>query len=930
MNIFTKLNTGLTKSLLGLLLVWSTSANAQVLVNESFNTGSDYTPPAGWTNVSNNPGIDPWDFSDQCLYFNDWFDAGSTTMSGNIAIINTDCTADDANTDLTSPAFDASVAGTYLLEFDNSIKNFSSQLCQVDAWNGNAWVNVMTVDGINDGAGSANHKNIDITAATGGFNQSKIRFHYEGDWEYWWAIDNVKITRVNCTSPVVAFSVIPDCVNNQFSVNAAVTNMGSATSLSLSNGVTTYGSPIIIAGAYVAGPFASGVPQTITLVHNNDVLCNVSQAMTFNCDLPNDFCAYAVPLIPSASCIPVASTTAGATISDPAVVADCIDSEAGNDVWFSFVATSTATSLQVTDLQPSNPAVENGEVGFSIYNAACENLSSPVACSFSYYYGSSVVDDALSLTGLTIGQTYLIRVHSDYASDINYDPVASDFNFNICVKEEYLPANDNCVNAMAIPVGSGLAVTAVVSTTVYSTVENNMQASSCGDELANDIWFKVTVPASGNVTIQSAAVSADAGTDVVMEAYTGTCGNLTSIACDDDGNPDAFPSSAHSRIVLTGQTPGAIIYIRITPYDEGEYGPVAMTAWDPVLPVIATAGICDAATAVTIDSVSGNLYRWVPILNATGQIIAEVYPNGETLGIVNAGLFINSGAVRQANGVYYLDRNISITPSSQPGINGTVRVRLYVLSSELAALTNMDPTVTSFGSLNISKSQEGCQSAVNAATQQINQSGNQAFTDGASNNGCYIECNVSSFSSFYLRGGSVPLPIELKSITAKNTGASNRIDWTTVSETSTDYFELERSSDGRIFSYLSKIASNDKPSDYVYYDEAPLAKDNYYRLKLLNKNGRFSYSKTVIAVMPDSKAFALEAYPNPVAEKVLVKVYGSENGSLSISDITGKVILTTVMKGTESDIDLNKIAAGVYFIRYTDGHFSETIKIMKQ
>jgi hypothetical protein len=99
---------------------------------------------------------------------------------------------------------------------------------------------------------------------------------------------------------------------------------------------------------------------------------------------------------------------------------------------------------------------------------------------------------------------------------------------------------------------------------------------------------------------------------------------------------------------------------------------------------------------------------------------------------------------------------------------------------------------------------------------------------------------------------------------------------------------------------------------------------------LISKEGKFIYSTTVKATMNNNVSFTLEAYPNPVTQNVLVKVYGSENGEVVISDISGKIVLQTTMNGSESEVNLSKMAAGVYFIKYRGGNFSKTIKITKQ
>ena len=80
--------------------------------------------------------------------------------------------------------------------------------------------------------------------------------------------------------------------------------------------------------------------------------------------------------------------------------------------------------------------------------------------------------------------------------------------------------------------------------------------------LKNDVWYKAVVPASGNLVVQTSATHSQVN-DLVMLAYTNDCNTFTEIACDEDGNPDAFPSANHSRISLTGRTPDETILFRV-------------------------------------------------------------------------------------------------------------------------------------------------------------------------------------------------------------------------------------------------------------------------------------------------------------------------------------------------------------------------------
>ena len=79
-----------------------------------------------------------------------------------------------------------------------------------------------------------------------------------------------------------------------------------------------------------------------------------------------------------------------------------------------------------------------------------------------------------------------------------------------------------------------------------------------------DVWYSFTVPASGNFLIQTQAGSL---TDLAMAVYSGSCGSLSEITCDDDGGPGTMP-----EIIVIGATAGETIWIRLWDYGGGDYG----------------------------------------------------------------------------------------------------------------------------------------------------------------------------------------------------------------------------------------------------------------------------------------------------------------------------------------------------------------------
>lgn len=170
---------------------------SQVLLSESFNGVS---LPAGWT-ATDLTGDGNWLFDNPEPRT---IAAGTTAFDANFAIFDSDYTyGNDENATLESPSFDASAAGSYYLDFDNCFRFYTLGYSQgiVEVYNGTTWTAVLTMTGANDGYPTANHKTIDITAATGNSANAKVRFHWlDGSGDWYWAIDNIKVSYLaTCT-----------------------------------------------------------------------------------------------------------------------------------------------------------------------------------------------------------------------------------------------------------------------------------------------------------------------------------------------------------------------------------------------------------------------------------------------------------------------------------------------------------------------------------------------------------------------------------------------------------------------------------------------------------------------------------------------------------------------------------------------------------
>lgn len=267
----------------------------------------------------------------------------------------------------------------------------------------------------------------------------------------------------------------------------------------------------------------------------------------------SDECLNAVVINPTfTTCSFQAGSSANATESLPSCSGG---GNADDDVWYTFVANSTNMTITIDPTTGYDAVIQlyTGTCG-SLTSIQCEDVNGPNG------------DEVLNNQTLTIGNTYFIRVY-------NYSAGWGSATFNICVTGLAPPINDTPCNAYALS-----TVTPSCNFEIYtnsgagnSTVPT---PSGCGGStpfdggyLGSDVWFSVIVPASGELDIHTLSVDF---ADGAMALYSGACGALTLVECDDDGEPGDGILMPH--IYATGLTPGATMYIRVWEYDNDNNG----------------------------------------------------------------------------------------------------------------------------------------------------------------------------------------------------------------------------------------------------------------------------------------------------------------------------------------------------------------------
>jgi len=195
---------------------------------------------------------------------------------------------------------------------------------------------------------------------------------------------------------------------------------------------------------------------------------------------------------------------------------------------------------------------------------------------------------------------------------------------------------------------------------------------------------------------------------------------------------------------------------------------------------------------------------------------------------------------------------------------------------------------------------------------------------------------ITSFSPFSISSSASALPVTLISFIAKKNNNSVQLNWQTATEINTSFYAIERCNDGNNFTAIGQVNSDGSSSsikNYSYTDQQPLTGINYYRLKMVDADGKFTYSK-IVAIKMDSKNSSLQIFPNPAKNMLNVQISGAnENATLQIIDMTGRKIKDEKisLNGTTSfPVDISNLPKGTYNLWLKGNSINENQKFVKE
>jgi len=170
----------------------------------------------------------------------------------------------------------------------------------------------------------------------------------------------------------------------------------------------------------------------------------------------------------------------------------------------------------------------------------------------------------------------------------------------------------------------------------------------------------------------------------------------------------------------------------------------------------------------------------------------------------------------------------------------------------------------------------------------------------------------------------VVVPISLTRFTGIQQDDKIKLNWTTAQEVNAGHFDIERSFNGTDFQkagmVYSRYQNSATPTDYEFFDAAPVKGMNFYRLKQVDRDGNFNYSDIIPVLFSQSVVKDIRVSPNPVNNNLNIRLTTSENATIlcKIYNADGrevKSLTASVVSGNNIiATDVSNLSGGSYMV----------------
>jgi len=203
-----------------------------------------------------------------------------------------------------------------------------------------------------------------------------------------------------------------------------------------------------------------------------------------------------------------------------------------------------------------------------------------------------------------------------------------------------------------------------------------------------------------------------------------------------------------------------------------------------------------------------------------------------------------------------------------------------------------------------------------------------------------VTSNIANYIIPVIGKQQVILPVSLLSFSGTENNKKVQLYWQTENEGNSSYFEIQRSADGTSFETIAtESALGNAKNSYQSNDDLffYIFKTVYYRIKMVNINGSFKYSASVMLQLGTTGKTTVKAWPLPFTSNLNVSFYGEEKETVKITlrSINGSEVMnitSAVTKGpnTIALYQAQSMPSGTYLLTVSSRTKAETIKVIKQ
>jgi trimeric autotransporter adhesin len=328
------------------------------------------------------------------------------------------------------------------------------------------------------------------------------------------------------------------------------------------------------------------------------------------------------------------------------------------------------------------------------------------------------------------------------------------------------------------------------------------------------------------------------------------------------------------------------------------------------------------------------------IKNNTCQLITKIYQVGSTplYNNVTAKVIIDAAATNYG-GTIYAARHYDIQPISNAS-TATANVTLYFSQAEFTAynLANGSgpflPTgpsdIGGIANVTITQCKGTGTNPTNYTGATILKNPNDAtIIWNATDSRWEITFPVVGLGGFFVRAALGVVPLNLINFTGTKTSNGNLLQWQTSNEVSTRRFEVERQLAGSSLQWATIASQNaigNGANNYSFIDNDKMDGTILYRLKMIDVDGKFTYSNIIKLSTLNLQHSTL--YPNPIKDKATLQIGDRTllNTQANLFDTNGKIVKTISIKNNFEILDVSVLSSGLYMLKMSNG---ESVKIVK-